>query len=146
MLVAFSSFSRKMSVPKNAPFITIISLCNVALWVHKVTNSMEQIPSWEANSLSASQEIPRLLRNPNVHCRVHNSTPLVPILTQMNPVRTFTLYFPKIHSDIIPIYARVFQVVTFLQVFRPKSCLYVSSLPCMLHAPPISSSLIWSPW
>jgi hypothetical protein len=42
----------------------------------KITNSVEQSPSWEANSHSASQEIPRLLRNPNVHHRVHNSPPL----------------------------------------------------------------------
>jgi len=29
--------------------------------------------SWEANSHSVSQEISRLLWNPKVHCRVHNS-------------------------------------------------------------------------
>jgi hypothetical protein len=34
---------------------------------------MEQSPSWEADSHSASQEIPRLLWIPNVHCRVHKS-------------------------------------------------------------------------
>ena len=28
---------------------------------------MEQSPSWEANQFSASQEIPRILWNPNVH-------------------------------------------------------------------------------
>ena len=32
---------------------------------------MEQSPSWEANRFSASQEIPRILRNPNVHYRTH---------------------------------------------------------------------------
>jgi hypothetical protein len=35
--------------------------------------AMEQNPSWEANSVSASQEIPRLLRNPKVHHRVQKS-------------------------------------------------------------------------
>jgi hypothetical protein len=52
------------------------------------TNSMEQSPSWEANSHSASQ-VPRLLRNPKVHYRVHNSPPLVPVLIQMQPAHSF---------------------------------------------------------
>jgi hypothetical protein len=37
---------------------------------------MEESPSWEANSQSASQEIPRLLRNPIVHYNVHRDPPL----------------------------------------------------------------------
>jgi len=30
------------------------------------------------------------------------SPPLVPILSQMHPIRTFPPYFPKIHSNIFP--------------------------------------------
>ena len=36
-----------------------------------LTYSVEHIPSWEANQFSASQEIPRILRNLKVHYRVH---------------------------------------------------------------------------
>jgi hypothetical protein len=50
------------------------------------TYSMEQSPSWKAIRFSASQEIPRLLWKPKVHCRFHNSPQLVPILTHINPV------------------------------------------------------------
>jgi hypothetical protein len=63
---------------------------------------MGQSHSWIANSHSASQEIPRLLWNPKVRYSVYKILPLVPILSQMNPVQTFPPYFPKIQSNIIP--------------------------------------------
>jgi len=74
---------------------------NTAFKMHLKRNSMEQRPSWEADSHSTSQEFPRFLRNPKVHYRLHNSSPLVPILNQMQPVHIFPPYFPKIHSNII---------------------------------------------
>jgi hypothetical protein len=67
----------------------------------KISDSMEQRPSSEANSHSSSQEIPRLLWNPNVLYRFHNIPPLVPVLSQMNPLEIFPSCFPKIHSNII---------------------------------------------
>jgi hypothetical protein len=46
---------------------------------------LEQRPSWEANRSSASQEISPVLWNPEVHHRIHNSPPPVPVLRQIDP-------------------------------------------------------------
>jgi hypothetical protein len=64
------------------------------------TYFMEQSPSWEAHRLLASQEIPRLLRNPKVHYRLHKCPPTFPILSQLDPVQTTTTHFLKIHHSI----------------------------------------------
>jgi hypothetical protein len=49
---------------------------------------MEHSPSWEANQFSASQEIPHILWNPNVHYLTHKCLPPVPIQSQTDPVHT----------------------------------------------------------
>ena len=62
---------------------------------------MDQSSSWEANRFSASQEIPRTLRNPKFHYRLHSIPPLVPILSQIDPVHAPTPHVLKIHLNII---------------------------------------------
>ena len=71
------------------------------LITYLLTYSMEQSPYWKVKRFSASQEIPHILWNPNVHYHIHNSPPLVPILSQLDPVHTPTPHFLKIHLNII---------------------------------------------
>jgi hypothetical protein len=58
---------------------------------------MEQSPSWEANSFSATQEIPRILWNP----KVHYSPPPVPVLSIIDPVHDPPSHLSKIQFNII---------------------------------------------
>ena len=62
---------------------------------------MVQSPSWEANWFAASQEIPRISRNPKVHYRTHNRPPPVSILGQPNPVHIPTSHLLENHPNII---------------------------------------------
>ena len=65
------------------------------------TYSAVQSPTWEANWFAASQEIPRISRNPKVHNCNHKLPPPVPILGQPNPVHIPTSHFLEIHPNII---------------------------------------------
>ena len=60
-----------------------------------------QSPPWEANWFAATQEIPRISRNPKVHYRTHKRPPPVSILGQPNPVHIPTFHLLEIHPNII---------------------------------------------
>ena len=55
----------------------------------------------EANWFAASQEIPRISRNPKVHYRTHKRPLPVSILGQPNPVHIPTSHLLEIHLNII---------------------------------------------
>jgi len=71
------------------------------LLTHLLTYSMVQSPSWEANWFVASQEIPRISRNPKVHYRTHKRPPPISILDQPNPVHIPTSHLLEIHPNLI---------------------------------------------
>jgi len=66
-----------------------------------LTHSMVRSPSWEANWFAASQEIPRISRNPKVHYRTHKRPPSVSILGQPSLVNIPTSHLLEIHLNII---------------------------------------------
>jgi hypothetical protein len=68
------------------------------LWLDNKSNT------WEANSRSASQEIPQISRlwgNPKVHYCVHKSPPVDLIPRHVNPINILPHYFMKSHFNII---------------------------------------------
>ena len=89
---------------------------------------MVQSPSWSANGFAASQEIPRISRNPKIHYRTHKPPPPVPILDQPNPVHIPTFHLLEIHSNII-------------HPSTPRSPQWLLSLR-FLHQDPIRSPLL----
>ena len=85
------------------------------------TYTYTMVPSpWEANWLSASQEIPRILWNPKVHYRTHKPPPPVSILGHPNPV-----HIPTSHLLILSTHLRLGLSSGLLPSGFPTKTLYV---------------------
>jgi hypothetical protein len=101
-----------------------------------LTNSMEQDPSWEANSCSASQQIPLSTSNPKIHYRVHSSTQLVHILSQMHPIHNLPPYLPKIPAKIMSFHLRLCLPNSLSFRFSaPKLCKRIFLSPMRARSP-----------
>jgi len=106
---------------------------------------MVHSPSWEANWFAASQEIPRISRNPKVHYRTHRRPPPVSILDHPNPVHIPTSHLLEIRPNIIHPSTPT-SPQWFLSSGFPTKTLYTPSPhPYAPHAQPISFFSILSP-
>jgi hypothetical protein len=92
------SCERNRSLVRNITSVIVIKFTAHDRLIDLVWSSL----SSEAKSASASQEIVCILRSPNVKflC-LHKSSPLVPILSQINSYQTLQSSFFMIHCNII---------------------------------------------
>jgi len=102
----------------------------LTLNMKKRYNFIEQSPSWEV-----SQVIRSILWKPEVHYRIHNSPPPVPVLRQINPVHVPLSHLLTTHSNIIlPSSPSSSRLSLFFRFSHQISvCTY--SVPCTCQMP-----------
>jgi len=127
-------------------WLQFINLNDTYLITYLLNYSMKQSLFWEANQFLASQEIPCILWNPNVHYRIHKLPLPIPLLSQINPFQASPIHFLKIYFNIIfPSMPGSFKGFLSLRFPHQNPVCTCPLPPYVLHAPPTSLFSILSP-
>jgi hypothetical protein len=113
---------------------------------HLITNLPDWVSKfvWRSSSWEpGSKEVLRLSWDTKLDYGVHTNSPLIPILRQVNPVQNLTSCCLKIHFNIFLPTAPGCRKRSLPLSFSNHIFIYLSSHMCVLHAPSVSSSLIW---
>ena len=106
--------------------------------LYLLTYSMVQSPSWAADWFAASQEIPRISRNPKVHYRTHKRPPPVSILGQPNPVHIPTSHLllskkgTNHHQALLQFKVLKYICTFYIVVTRSACCWFVRTETCSI--------------
>jgi hypothetical protein len=97
----------------------------------------------QANSHLATEEFFKILWNPKVHYCVHKGTPLVPVMSQINPIHITRSYISKTILN-ITFHLNLGLPSGLFPYGFPTKILYAFLFSrCVPHALPISSPLTW---
>jgi hypothetical protein len=119
---------------------TALRSCVKSVKLPSDTLSTVHLHGTEPSTSSASQQIPRKLWKQRVQ-RVNNSPPLVPILSQINPVHASPSRFPMIIQTVSS-NLRTGISICLQQVSTPNTCMYFPTPP--IRHMPYQSHLPWS--
>jgi hypothetical protein len=139
---------------KSCILMAVSILCEVVSASHNRTNLN---PSWEAASCAATQELPSILWNPNIHNHLHEIPPQVPILPDQlsshHPIQS--LKDLHLGCPILPDQSRSHHPILSLKDLHlgcpsglfpcgfPTNIPYAFLFSPVMLALPISSSLTW---